>query len=212
MIFCKWAPISNSFVSPYWSSSYESLSSPLSDALVTIYSPSEGENSSVWLDYGLGFASFLLLSLLLITPAPSLISFLSLLTLLDFENVFNVDEVFEVAFYVDNVFDLFPTTDEVRCFFCVQEMVMYFLCSDVNCSRECCSSPFIPSDPTLHLLRWWVACTLTLFLLDLLQISDTYGSWEKYFPNTSYSSLEHHKSYHEDIHHNHGCTYTFSAQ
>ena len=80
-------------MSPSWSYSSESLSSPLSDASGTIYLPSEEENSSIWLYYILGFAEFFLWSFLLTAPAPFLLLLLSLLTVLDFDQVFDVNDI-----------------------------------------------------------------------------------------------------------------------
>ena len=66
------------------------------DDSVTIYSPYEEDNSSVLLDAGLGFADFFLLYYLLTAPAPFLLLFLSLLTVLYFDNIFDVDSMFDV--------------------------------------------------------------------------------------------------------------------
>ena len=44
----------------------------------------------------IGFCKFFLLSFLLTEPAPFLILFLSLLIVLDFDNLFDVDAIFDI--------------------------------------------------------------------------------------------------------------------
>ena len=52
--------------------------------------------SSLCLYSGLGFSAFFLIYFLLTAPAPLLILFLYVLTVLDFDNVFEADAIFEV--------------------------------------------------------------------------------------------------------------------